>query len=344
MVGPGHVARVIEAYATPIALSSILSVVVVATWLSGDGVLQQTVTDTLIRVMLVVGLYIFIGNSGVLAFGHIAFTMIGAYATAWLTLSVFKKSFALKLPEILAAYQYPVFPSAIAAATLAALVAFVVGIPIMRLSGITAAIATLAVLGMFHTFYNNWGTWTMGAATLPGLPLYVNMWVALGWVVFAIFVAYVYQRSRFGLALRATREDEFGARAAGINIPRQRLIAFVLSAFFMGVGGVLHAHFLGSISVKSFWLGLTFISLAMLIIGGQRSLTGAVTGAVVISTITEILRLMESGISLGEAALALPPGSQELGIALVMLLVLIFRPTGLTGGRELSFRLPRRGG
>ncbi len=332
---------VIEAYSTPIALSAILGAVVVATWLSGDAVFAQTVTDTLIRVMLVVGLYIFIGNSGVLAFGHIAFTMIGAYATAWLTLSAFKKSFALKLPAILAETQYPVFPSAIAAASLASLVALIVGIPIMRLSGIAAAIATLAVLGMFHTFYNNWGPWTMGAATLPGIPIYVNMWVALAWVVFALFVAFVYQRSRYGLALRATREDQFGARAAGINIPRQRLIAFVLSAFFMGIGGVLQAHFLGSIAVKSFWLSLTFISLAMLIIGGQRSLTGAVAGAMVISFVTEILRLMESGFAVGGTQLAFPKGSQELGIALVMLLVLIFRPSGITGGQELTFRLGR---
>ena len=337
------VPALLEAYSTPIALSLILAAVVVLTWLAGGAVFAQTVTDTLIRVMLVVGLYIFIGNSGVLAFGHITFTMIGAYATAWLTLNTFRKSFALQLPAILAEHQYPVFPSAIAAGSLAALVALLVGIPIMRLSGIAAAIATLAVLGMFHTFYNNWGPWTMGAATLPGIPLYVDMWVALGWVVFALFAAYAYQRSRYGLALRATREDEFGARAAGINIPRQRLVAFVLSAFFMGIAGVLQAHFLGSIAVKSFWLSLTFISLAMLIIGGQRSLTGAVTGAVVISAITEGLRLMEGGIALGAATLALPPGSQELGIALVMLLVLIFRPSGLTGGRELSFRLPVRG-
>jgi branched-chain amino acid transport system permease protein len=332
----------LEAYSTPTVLSLSLGAVVAATWLSGDAVFAQTVTDTLIRVMLVVGLYIFIGNSGVLAFGHIAFTMIGAYGTAWLTLSVFKKSFALQLPAILAEHQYPVFPSAIAAAFLASLVALIVGIPIMRLSGIAAAIATLAVLGMFHTFYNNWGPWTMGAATLPGIPLYVDMWVALGWVVFALFVAFAYQRSRYGLALRATREDEFGARAAGINIPRQRLIAFVLSAFFMGMAGVLQAHFLGSIAVKSFWLSLTFISLAMLIIGGQRSLTGAVTGAVMISGITEMLRLMEGGFALGETTFAFPKGSQELGIALVMLLVLIYRPTGITGGRELTFRLGRK--
>lgn len=342
MRGTRSARGLIEAYSTPIALALVLAACVLGTWASGNAVLAQTVTDALIRVVLVVGLYIFIGNSGVLAFGHVTFTMVGAYATAWLTLSPFRKSFALVLPAVLAETQYPVFPSAIAASLLAALVALVVGIPIMRLSGIAASIATLAVLGMFHTFYSNWGAWTMGAATLPGIPLYVDMWVALGWVVFALFVACVYQRSRYGLALRASREDDFGARAAGINVARQRLIAFVLSAFFMGLGGVLQAHFLGSIAVKSFWLGLTFLSLAMLIVGGQRSLTGAVVGATVISAMTEVLRLVEGGVALGGTTFSLPPGSQELAIALVMLMVLIFRPSGITGGHEITFTLPRR--
>ena len=320
---------------TPIALSAVLLAIVVGVWASGDGILARTITDALIRIVLVVGLYIFIGNSGVLSFGHIAFMLVGAYGTGWLTLSVFKKSFALQLPDILASYQYPVFPSAIAAATLAAVVAFIVGVPIMRLSGIAASIATLAVLGMFKTFYTNWDAWTMGAGTLPGLPLYVDMWVALGWVVFTLFIAFVYQQSRFGLALRASREDEFAARAAGINISYQRLIAFVLSAFFVGLSGVLHAHFLGIIAVRNYWLGITFISLAMLIIGGQRSLTGAVVGVVVISTVVELLLKIEDGFAIGALEISAPPGIQEIGIAIVMLIILIFRPAGIMAGREL---------
>ena len=326
---------VLRQFWTPIALSAALLAIVVGVWASGDGILARTVTDALIRVVLVVGLYIFIGNSGVLSFGHIAFMLVGAYGTGWLTLSVFKKSFALQLPDILASYQYPVFPSAIAAATLAAVVAFIVGVPIMRLSGIAASIATLAVLGMFKTFYTNWDAWTMVAGTLPGLPLYVDMWVALGWVVFTLFIAFVYQQSRFGLALRASREDEFAARAAGINISYQRLIAFVLSAFFVGLSGVLHAHFLGIIAVRNFWLGITFISLAMLIIGGQRSLTGAVVGVVVISTVVELLLKVEDGFAIGALEISAPPGIQEIGIAIVMLIILIFRPAGIMAGREL---------
>jgi branched-chain amino acid transport system permease protein len=335
MAGENPALALVRLYWTPLALSLILLAINVLVWATGDGVLARTVTDAWIRAVLVVGLYIFIGNSGVLVFGHIAFTLIGAYATAWLTLNTFRKSFALQLPAILADYQYPVFPSAIAAATLAASVALVVGFPIMRLSGLAASIASLAVLGMFHTFYSNWATWTMGAATLPGIPLYVDMWVALGWLAAALFVAYAYQRSRFGLALRAAREDPFAARAAGIDIPMQRLIAFVISAFFMGIGGVLQAHFIGSIAVKNFWLALTFVSLAMLIVGGQRSLTGAVLGAVVISTIVELLRQLEIGVQIGATTIAVPLGAQELGIALVMLLILIFRPQGLMGAREI---------
>ena len=337
MAAPDQAMRILHAVWVPFILIAILTAFVVGVALTGDVILARTVTDALIRMVMVIGLYIFIGNSGVLAFGHIAFTMIGAYATAWLTLPVLKKSFALHLPAILAERQYPAIPSAIASAALAALVAFIVGFPIMRLGGIAASIATLAVLGMFYTFYSNWGAWTMGAATLPGIPLDVGMWTALAWVAVALVAAFAYQQSRLGLALRASREDEFAARAVGINIWAQRLIAFVLSAFFMGIGGVLQAHFLGSIAVKNFWLGLTFVALAMLVVGGQRSMTGAVTGAAVISIIVEVLRQFEVGMDIASIHVQLPLGSQELGIAFVMLLILIFRPSGITGGREIPW-------
>ena len=350
MAGPGRGGMVwrlplmgLRAFWTPIVLSLAALVIVLAIRATGDAVLALAVTAALIRAVMVIGLYIFIGNSGVLAFGHATFMMVGAYGVAWLTLRPFSKSFALQLPEFLAAHQYPFLPSALAAAALAALVALVVGIPIMRLSGIAAAIATLAVLGMFKTFYSNWSEWTLGAATMPGIPIYVDMWVALSWVVVALFAAYIYQRSRYGLALRASREDEFAARASGINIPRQRLVAFVLSAFFMGIGGVLEAHYLGTIAVKNFWLTITFILLAMLIVGGQRSLTGALVGVMVISTLIEILNTLEAGMNIGIAVLAVPIGAQELTIAGLMIVILVFRPDGIMAGREIPWPFGRAG-
>ena len=283
---------------------------------------------------MVIGLYIFIGNSGVLAFGHMAFALIGAYAVAWFTMSPFKKSFALDLPAFLADNTLPLLPSAIISSALAALVALVVGIPLMRLSGIAASIGTFAVLMIFYTLYSNWDSWTFGASTLVGVPIYVNFWVALAWAGVALLVATIYQKSRFGLALRASRENEAAARAVGINVPTQRLIAFVLSGFFMGLGGVLQAHYVGSVVVRGFWLGPTFIALAMLMIGGQRSLTGAVVGVIVISALQEVLRKIEVIIELY--------GLSQLVIAFLMLLILILRPTGLAMGREIPWPFGRR--
>ena len=303
-------------------------------WGVGDKVIERTLTVALINTVMVIGLYIFIGNSGVLAFGHMAFALIGAYAVAWFTMSPFKKSFALDLPAFLAENTLPLLPSAIISSLLAAFVAFVVGIPLMRVSGIAASIGTFAVLMIFYTLYSNWDSWTFGASTLVGVPIYVNFWVALAWAAVALLAATIYQKSRFGLALRASRENEVAARAVGINVPAQRLVAFVLSGFFMGLGGVLQAHYVGSIVVRGFWLGPTFIALAMLMIGGQRSLTGAVVGVIVVSALQEVLRQIEGMIELF--------GLSQLVIALLMLIILIIRPDGLANGREIPWPFGRR--
>ena len=123
----------------------------------------------------------------------------------------------------------------------------------------------------------------------------------------------------------------------GIDVPTQRLVAFVLGAFFMGIGGVLKAHFIGSISVKTFWLGPTFVTLAMLIVGGQRSLTGAVVGVVTVASLLEFLRQLEAGLPIGDIVVPSSRYLRELGIAFVMLIVLIMRPSGITMGREIPW-------
>ncbi len=243
----------------PVVLAAGLLLITAVMAVVGNQVLLFTLTSALIQIVLVIGLYIFVGNSGILAFGHITYAMIGAYAAAWLTMPPFKKSFALSLPDFLADNSFPLFPSSLAAAFLAFMAALITGIPLMRLSGISASIGTFTVLVIFNTIYSNWDSWTFGASTLVGIPTYVNEWVALGWVAVALLAATIHQKSRFGLALRASREDEVAARAAGINVRRQRLIAFAVSGMFMGVGGVLQAHFLGSAAVTAFWIPTTFI-------------------------------------------------------------------------------------
>ena len=171
-----------------------------------------------------------------------------------------------------------------------------------------------------------------------GLPAYVGLWTSGLWAMAAIFVAYVYQETRWAIALRASREDEVAARACGVRIVRQRLIAFVLGAFVCGVAGALFGHFLGTLRVESFYLDPTFLYIAMLVVGGMRSLTGAVVGTVSISLLTEILRLLEVGVFVPGTGVMLqtPAGLADVALAAIMLLIILFRPQGITGGREIG--------
>ncbi len=293
-----------------ILAAAVILIVVLAHF--GGIVVQRRVILGLINVVAVVGLYIFMGNSGVLNFSGVAFMAIGAYTSALLTMPpMMKNTFLPDLPDWLAAAQVAPLEGALAAGGVAAVAALIVGWPIMRLSGIGAAIATLSLLIICYIVLGNWTSFTGGQQSLMGLPAYVGLWTAGAWAIAAIAIAYVYQETRWAIALRASREDEVAARASGVRIVRQRLIAFVLSAFVSGVAGALFGHFLGTLRVESFYLDPTFLYIAMLVVGGMRSLTGAFVGTATISVLTELLRLLEVGVpipSLG-VTLSTPPGS-----------------------------------
>ncbi len=328
---------------TPLLLILLLAAMAFLAWSFGSGTLQRTVVEMLIRVVLVVGIWIFVGNSGIISFGHVGFMCLGAYAAAWLTIPPMLKQLTLSgLPTVILTSQFPFWPSALAAALLAAVFALIIGPILMRLAGIAASIATFAMLAVINTVYANWSSVTGGTSSIVGIPIRTDLWLALGAAAGAIVIAYVYAISRSGLALRAARDEAIAAQASGVNIERERLIAFVLSAFVCGVAGVLYAHFLGIVTPDAFFLGTTFIALAMLVVGGMYSLSGAVIGVVLISTIIQLLRWLERGVPLGDMTLAIPSGSQEIAIGLVMIVILVLRPAGLMGSRELT--LQRRGG
>ena len=340
MITP-HMIRRRMAATTPILLALLLLVFVLAATQLGDRATARMASETLIRVTLVVGFWIFVGNSGVVSFGHAAFACIGAYVSAWLTLKPAMKATLLPgLPEALASAQWHVLPAALVAGLVAAAVALLSGAAILRLSGIAASIASFAFLAMVNTIWSNWTPVTGGTSSVVGLARYVTPWVALGWALAAILVATYYSASASGLALRATREDEVAASASGIDRYRHRLLAYTLSGFFVGIGGALMGHFIGVINPDGFYLSLTFLMLAMLVVGGIGSLSGAVVGVLAVSLAVEALVRLETGFTIGQATFALPPGSQEIIIAIAMILVLVFRPAGLLAGREIM--LPAR--
>ena len=121
------------------------------------------------------------------------------------------------------------------------------------------------------------------------------------------------------------------AAATGIDVERERLIAFVLSAVIVAMGGVLFAHFLGTMTANTFFLDLTFVTLTMLVVGGMRSLTGACAGVAFVSVVSELFRSIERGIEVGGHIIEAPPGLQEIALAVILLAILIMRPHGLVG-------------
>jgi branched-chain amino acid transport system permease protein len=324
---------------TPIVLIMVLLVMAALTYQFGSRSFNRTVVEMLINIMVVVGLYVFVGNSGLLSFGHISFMCLGAYMTAWLTIPPMMKGVTLKgLPTWLSHTQLTMWVATPISAALAALFALIVGRVIMRLSGIAASIATFGLLGVVNNVYSNWDSVTGGQGSIVGIPPTMNVWVGCLGAAIAITIAYLYSISRSGLALRATRDEAVAASASGIDIVRERLIAFVVSAFIIGLAGALYAHFLSIVNPGAFYLRTTFITLSMLVVGGMYSLTGAVTGVVAISAAIELFRNLEKGISLGGLTLAIPNGVQEIAIGIITIVILIFLPTGLTRNREFSFR------
>ena len=335
-----HAQNRLFAYSTPVVLVVLLLLFVAAVTWTGDKALARMAAETLIRVVLVVGLWIFVGNSGVVSFGHAGYMAIGAYCSAWLTLKPQMKALFLPdLPPWLAQAEWPVLPAAIASGGLAALVALISGAAILRLSGIAASIATFAFLAIVNTVYSNWEGVTGATSSVVGLARYVDHWVALAWAAAVILAANLYANSASGLALRATREDEVAASASGINMYRHRLLSLVISGFFTGVSGALLGHLIGVLNPDSFYLGITFISLAMLVVGGIGSLSGAVVGVLSLSVAIEALVRLEQGVTVGATEFAMPGGAQEILIGVAMILILILRPSGLMAGHELS--LPR---
>jgi branched-chain amino acid transport system permease protein len=323
--------------ATPLVLILALLVLAALVYQFGSRPLNRTAVEMFINVMVVVGLYVFVGNSGLLSFGHISFMCLGAYMTAWLTIPPVMKSITLKgLPAWLLHTQLPMWVATPISGVFAALFALIVGRVIMRLSGIAASIATFGLLGVVNNVYSNWDSVTGGQGSIVGIPPTMTIWI--GWVGAgaAIMIAYFYSISRSGLALRATRDEAVAASASGIDMVRERLIAFVVSAFIIGLAGALYAHFLSIVNPGAFYLRTTFISLSMLVVGGMSSLSGAVAGVVVLSVLIEMFRNLERGVSLGGLSIALPNGVQEIAIGIITIVILMYLPSGITRNREIS--------
>jgi branched-chain amino acid transport system permease protein len=334
---------VVRSASTPALL---IALVALATFLGdhGPGQVRSATAGGLITLLLVVALMVFSGNSGVFSFGHASFMAIGAYTGALVATTPQYKQIELPdLPHWLATLHLSEVPTVLLGGGLAAVFGAVVALPLVRLSGLSASLATVALLVVVHDVAENWDRITRGT---PGFILDApqpGTWSLFPWAAGAIVVAWLFKRSAGGLRLIASREDPVAAVASGIRIRRERALALVLSAFLAGAAGALFALHFANISPLNFYLSVTFTMVAMLVVGGAESLSGAVVGVIAVTTLLQTFRQIEDGFSIAGLHVGARPGLSDFGLALGLLAILILRPRGITGGREIGPpRLPPR--
>jgi branched-chain amino acid transport system permease protein len=304
-----------------------------------------------VYVIIVLALQIFSGNSGVLSFGHVAFVAVGAYTSALLTIPQEIKDFTfLTMPGFL---KYWIFPAelsptwaTLAGGGFAALFALIMAFPIVRLTGIAGGIGTLAILVFVNVFIVQTTSITRGTSTMIGVPNSTTLKSLFIWSLVFVVIAYAYRRSRRGLRLQSTRENDRAARSVGISVPVERGVAFVLSGFVAGVAGALYGHYFVTFSPYDFYFDLTFLTIAMLVVGGMSSVTGGIVGTFFLTMIfTAFQRVEVNGFFDLFGDDKPPSGTANLVMAVALLLTMIFRPRGIMGYREVPWPgdLIRRG-
>jgi len=331
--------------ATLFILGGLIVILVIIAELLGARLFERIATNLCIALVLVLGLQVFMGNSGILSFAHIGFMGIGAYTSAMLSIPAQMKGMALPdLYPFLVDVQLSPYVAIPIGGLVAALIASVAAYPLMRLSDAAAVITSFALLVVLHTVMTHWSAVTNGPRTLFGLPNATTLPLAAGSAIAALIVAMLFKESRIGLLLRASRDDEIAAAALGAKIPKLRWQAFILSALLAGIGGALWGHFITSFSPKAFYLKETFLILAMLVIGGPNTVTGAVIGAFLVTAAFEGLRWLEAAIN--RLGLSTEPvvGMTELVLAVAMILILVLRPGGIFPTREIGFFVTREKG
>lgn len=329
-----------------ITLAAVIAPVLLLTMVStllGFPVLERIATLLLINIILVLGLQVFMGNSGILSFAHIAFMGIGAYTSSLFTIPLQMRGMVLPdLYPVLKPLLFSPYLAIVIGALAAMLVAAVVAYPLMRLSDAAAVITSFALLVVMHTIMVNWSEVTNGPRTLFGVPKATNLYLAAGCAILAAIAALLFKESRTGLMLRAARDDEIAAGAMGANLSMLRWRGFVLSALFAGFAGGLWAHFITSFQPSAFYLKETFVILGMLVIGGSATVSGAVLGTFLVTFAFEALRATENTLNNSSVFPLQLVGLTEIVLALAMIIVLVLRPSGIFGAEEIGALVEKR--
>lgn len=347
--------RIWAGLAVPLGGSALLFAVMVGGGLlysaTGSATRDILVTQLLINAIMVVGLQVYIGNTGVLSFGHIGFGGLAGYAFALLAISADRKERLIPdAPLGLTDIDVPPAVAFIGALAVTLVVGYVVGLGLARSGARSGAMAatviTLALLFVVHEIGVSWADVTggdrAGLSFSIGDTLDGRLWIYIA-LFLSIFVARMFSLSSAGRIAQAAREDDLAARAMGVDPAVQQMIALLLSVAIVAVAASLRVYQLGTITPKFFFFDYTLLTLVMLIAGGRNSVTGALTGVVVITFGNELTRhLADPDVSVAGLGWLLRDGLSDIFLGGAMLGFMIFRPKGLLDDLELDDWLLRR--
>ncbi|WP_442578933.1 branched-chain amino acid ABC transporter permease [Mesorhizobium sp. ASY16-5R] len=317
--------------AVPMVVVGLVILAVAPTWV------QHLTAATVINLIIVVGLQVYTGNSGIVHLGHSAFVGLGAYGMAILTTPLAMKKLSIpNAPFGLSQIELHWFPGILASLLVVAVVALMSGRVISRLSGIAATIVSLAFLIVVHSVFLHWPALFKGNQGFFGIPKLIDLPMVLAAGVVVIVIARLFRESPNGLQLRASAQDYKAAEAVAIDANSLRWQAWILSALICGFAGILFALFNGTISPRLFYFQQVFLTLAMLILGGMGSVTGAVAGAMILSVVLELIRTVESGITIGGVTTPTILGLSGVALGAVIVLCMSLRPQGICGRHEVD--------
>lgn len=282
-----------------------------------SGYYSKVVVKIGIYIILAVSLNVATGYLGQLPLGHAGFMAVGAYASA-----IFMTRLGLRGQGAFAV-------AAVLGGLAAALAGFFIGIPALRLKGDYLAIITLGFGEIIRVILTNLDdvlgfSFTGGAGGLLGIPKTTNFLNTFLWVGITCFLIHTLMKSRHGRAIYAIRENEIAAEASGIPVTAYKTFAFVVSAFFAGVAGALYSGYLGILKPDNFKFMTSIEILVMVVLGGMGSMLGSVVSAAVLTALPEALRVFSDW--------------RMIAYALLLILVMIFKPSGLMGQYDFSMK------
>jgi branched-chain amino acid transport system permease protein len=283
-----------------------------------------------INVILSVGLNLVNGFTGQFSIGHAGFMAVGGYVSAYVTTTM-----ATSRPQLMEtdpSLTLVFIAALLAGGLVAAAVGWLVGLPSLRLKGDYLAIVTLGFGEIIRVVLLNMEV-VGGARGLPGIPSLSSFGWVYTFVVLSVFAVWRLVNSSHGRALLAVREDEIAGDAMGVNTTQAKVRAFTLGAFTAGIAGGLFAHYLSYLNPSIFDFNRSFEVVIMVVLGGMGSVTGSVVAALFLTGLREALRPLQELTGVDYRMVI---------YSLVLIILMLTRPNGLFGTRELHDFLPEK--